>query len=322
MIPCPNEDQLVRFVDGALSLDETERLSEHLASCAVCRRRDEAFRTFVADAFDDEDLGVDLDTHVRLVMDRLGADRSTDAPRPRAPSMGPLASAASPLACAMCRLAWAVSRFSFTMRRLASAVPTWGWGLPVAALACAVPLAHHLLHSRAASDERSAEASKAVWQARGAHVVPTLGRDVGVQPYAVRNGLEPLGSGAVVEGSTPVTAGFRNIGRRPAFLLLFVVDARGAVHWISPPFVSPQDDPVSTTLGQTADERVLGTTAVFDDLIAGPLRVVAVITPAPAHVSDVEALGADITADRIARRLPGAEVRETLLEVRDKGATP
>ena len=155
------------------------------------------------------------------------------------------------------------------------------------------------------------------WQARGGKEAPTLARVVGVTTYAAGGGLRALGPGAVIEPTTPLTAGFRNVGGAPAYLLLFAVDARGVVHWISPPYARPEDDPASTPLPTTARERALGTTAVLDDVPAGPLRLVAVITPTPAHVSDVEALeGTDVRAAAVVERVPGADVRETVIEVR------
>jgi hypothetical protein len=48
------------------------------------------------------------------------------------------------------------------------------------------------------------------------------------------------------------------------------------------------------------------------------MRIVAVITSTPAHVSDVESLeGTELSASRIARQIPGAEVRETMVNVRE-----
>jgi hypothetical protein len=154
------------------------------------------------------------------------------------------------------------------------------------------------------------------WQARGAHTQPTLGRDVGVQPYAARGELRPLASGATIDDATPLTAGFRNLGSAPAFLLLFAVDARHVVHWISPRYLRLEDDPVSTGLPTTTAEHVLATTAVLEGVVPGPLRIVALITSTPAHVSDVESLGgAELTLGRLVSRLPGADVRETVVEV-------
>jgi hypothetical protein len=159
------------------------------------------------------------------------------------------------------------------------------------------------------------------WQARGGETQPSLGRDVGIQPYAVGANLRSLSSGARIDRNTPLTAGFRNLGTGPAFLLLFAVDARQAVHWISPPYVRANENPVSTRLQPTVGEQMLGTTAVLEDVPLGPLRIVAVVTAEPAHVSDVESLeGSDVGAATVMARLPGAEVRETLVGVASDGA--
>jgi hypothetical protein len=156
------------------------------------------------------------------------------------------------------------------------------------------------------------------WQARGGPVEAAIARDVGVQPYAVQGGLRPLASGAVIGADTPLTAGFRNLGRAPVFLLLFAVDARRTVHWISPEYTRLEDDPVSTVLPPSIQEEALGTTAVLADVAPGPLRIVAVITSMPAHVSDVESLrGLELNASRLVRQIPGADVRETVVEARE-----
>jgi hypothetical protein len=129
----------------------------------------------------------------------------------------------------------------------------------------------------------------------------------------VQGGLRPLETGAVLDVATPLTATFRNLGDAPAYLLLFAVDTRRIVHWVVPRYSRPATLPVST------GEGVLGTTVVLDGLSPGPLRVVAVITSAPGHVSDVEALeGTPIDAAQLARRFPtGTDIRETVVEVRD-----
>ncbi len=139
-----------------------------------------------------------------------------------------------------------------------------------------------------------------------------------VRPCAVGDGLRRLASGAIIDSSTPLTAAFRNLGAAPAFLLLFAVDAHGVVHWIAPRYTTASEDPVAVTIPVTADEEVLGTTAVLDDVTPGPLRVVALISRAPTHVSEVESLeGNVIDATHLVPRLPaGAEIRETLMMVR------
>jgi len=101
------------------------------------------------------------------------------------------------------------------------------------------------------------------------------------------------------------------------------VDERHKVHWISPAFTRREVDPPSTALEAGLQERVLPTTVVLEDVPAGALRLVAVITATPARVSDIEALeGTDLSADRIVRTIPGAEVRETRVQVAAVEADP
>ncbi len=187
--------------------------------------------------------------------------------------------------------------------------PRAWWWMTATAAAVLLVVGYRGLHQRSATD---------AWQARGGHVAPAIGRDVGVQPYAVQGGLQPLESGSTIDAATPLTAGFRNLGQTPAFLLLFAVDAHRVVHWISPSYTRPEEDPVSTRLPVSTSERVLDETVVLEDVSPGPLRVIAVITSSPAHVSDVESLaGTDLSASRLTSGLPGAEVRETTVDVRD-----
>jgi hypothetical protein len=55
---------------------------------------------------------------------------------------------------------------------------------------------------------------------------------------------------------------------------------------------------------------------VFDDLAPGPLRVVAVITAMPTHVSEVEKLSASQLSDSgLLVRFPRAEIRQIPLQV-------
>jgi hypothetical protein len=161
-----------------------------------------------------------------------------------------------------------------------------------------------------------------IWQARGDHKMPTIARDIGVQAYAFDDGaLRPLTPGAEISSTTPLGAGYRNLGVSSAYLLLFAVDARDLVHWISPRYDSADSDPEATRLALTADESFLPERVIFDDLTPGSLRIVSVVTPALAHVSDIEALEAvGASSQAITRRLPHAEVRE--LRVNVKGNTP
>jgi Putative zinc-finger len=265
MTRCPTEDDLLRFLDGALSIEDTEGVRAHLATCPRCRQDDAAVRTLVGDVEAPVRRGLDVRAHVDAVMARL--DRP--APTPSRTSRWVLFAGATSVA--------------------------------AGALAMAVHFG-----GRSGSDG---------WQARGGGVAAGLDRDVGVQPYAVKGGLELRKGGGALDVDLPLTAGFRNVGRAPVFLLLFAVDSRKSVHWISPEYVRLGDDPVATPLPVTTTERVLETSAVLEDVPPGRLRIVAVVTPSPAHVSDIESLpGDELTSDGIVRRLHGASVRETVVQ--------
>ena len=160
------------------------------------------------------------------------------------------------------------------------------------------------------------------WQARGGQSAPTIARDVGVQAYAFEGGAaRPLTPGAAISRSTALGAGFRNLGVADAYLLLFAVDARGVVHWIAPRYASADSDPEAVRLALTADETWLPDRVVFEDVAPGALRIVSVVTPALAHVSEIEALEAvGASSQAIMQRLQHAEVRE--LRVIVKGEQP
>lgn len=159
------------------------------------------------------------------------------------------------------------------------------------------------------------------YQARGsASSAPhTIARDVAVQAYATDPELRPLTPGSIIQHDSSLTAGYRNLGVDAAYLLLFAVDAQNTVHWISPPYRSAREDPVATRLPVGHEERLLPQRVVFDGVANGQLRIVAVVTTTPSHVSDIESLevvGAN--AHAIMQRLPRAEVREWVVEVRER----
>jgi hypothetical protein len=98
MISCPTGDDLVRFVDGALSVEETERLEEHVGLCNRCREQRELLQTLIADVRAPIVATLDVEAHRRVVMERLD--------RPSAVKFRPqrrwvFAGAASAAACAL-----------------------------------------------------------------------------------------------------------------------------------------------------------------------------------------------------------------------------
>lgn len=156
--------------------------------------------------------------------------------------------------------------------------------------------------------------------ARGGPAEASLSRNVGVQLYSSQHGeLTALGSGSRIVQSAALTAGLRNLASERAYLLLFALDSRQAVHWITPEYTSQGSNPEASPIAPARTERLLPSVAVFDDLAPGPLRVVAVISSEPLHVSDVEALPpAELSAERLLKRFPRAEVRQFLLEVQSE----
>lgn len=152
--------------------------------------------------------------------------------------------------------------------------------------------------------------------ARGGPSQASLSRDVGLQLYVQEQSLRALQPGARVQRGTPLTAGLRNLGDQRVYLLLFAVDGAGTVHWIAPEFTVPGSDPVSTGVDPSQGEQLLPSAVVFDDLAAGPLRVVAIIDRQPARVSEIEALPSrELGTESLMKRFPRAETRQFLLEV-------
>jgi hypothetical protein len=191
-----------------------------------------------------------------------------------------------------------------------SAWLSWGGGLAAAAAALLL-----FMKFQAPLAPQKVAGSELV--ARGGPVEASLSRNVGVQLYSSRHAeLTALGSGSRITPSAALTAGLRNLATERAYLLLFALDSRKAVHWIAPEYTSQGSNPEASPIAPATTERLLPSVAVFDDLAPGPLRVIAVISSDPLHVSDVEALPpAELNAERLLRRFPRSEVRQFLLEV-------
>ncbi len=195
-------------------------------------------------------------------------------------------------------------------------VPRWStwitWGGSLAVAAAALLLVMKLQAPAAPHAVGTGELA-----ARGGPAEATLSRNIGVQLYVSQpSGLTALGSGSRISQSAALTAGLRNLANERAYLLLFALDSQQAVHWIAPEYTSPGSNPEASPIAPSQTEQLLPSTAVFDDLATGPLRVVAVISSKPLHVSDVEALPpAELSAEKLLKRFPRTEVRQFLLEV-------
>jgi hypothetical protein len=152
--------------------------------------------------------------------------------------------------------------------------------------------------------------------ARGASGGASLSRDVGVQLYARQQALVAVRAGSHITAATPLTAGLRNVGSEPAYLLLFAVDAQRAVHWIAPEYTSAGSNPEAFPIAPSSAERLLPSSAVFDDLAPGGLRVVVLLSRRRLHVSDIEGLPpGELGVESLRKRFPFAQVREFSLDV-------
>jgi len=269
---CPSEQELMSFVDEALSPEQLTRIEAHVTRCAACRERVEGLRSLIDAMAAPLPLtggqSFDVAGHVAKVMGRLD-----EAPR----------------------------------KSLRSTRTSWMLGF--SGLAAAAALLFVVLPRQPGSLEGT-------YLARGGVSEATLSRDVGLQLYAHEASPRALSPGSRVTTKTALTAGLRNLAAKPAHLLLFAVDARGTVHWISPQYVDPSSDPVSTLVAPSPQEVLLPSAVVFDDLSPGVLRVVALISEEPGRVSQVDALTAEqLSAERLIKRFPKAEVRQVALEV-------
>lgn len=184
------------------------------------------------------------------------------------------------------------------------------WAGVLAAVAAAAVFALALGRGPTAGD------ASGRFAARGGSAESALGRDVGVQVYAAGAPLRPLGSGDNISPDTAFAVGVRNLGHGPAYALLFAVDARQTVHWLAPAFNDPASNPEAFPIVPAPGERLLATQVRFDDLAPGPLRVVALLSSQPGHVSEIEALSpAELGSAALTRRFPRAEAREVTLMV-------
>jgi hypothetical protein len=108
----------------------------------------------------------------------------------------------------------------------------------------------------------------------------------------------------------------RNLGHAKAYVLLFTIDSRNAVHWITPKYTRAEEDPNGMELARTVEERVLPTSVVFDDVAPGPLRIITIISPTLVRVSQVESLAqTELAQGSLAHRFARAEVREIVVRV-------
>jgi hypothetical protein len=158
-----------------------------------------------------------------------------------------------------------------------------------------------------------------VFTARGAPVA--WSQKVGVELWALEGQPRRLGPGDELPRGVPVVASYSNIDPGAAYLLAYAIDGRGEVHWLYPAFTSPGGDPEALRLDGAVVQRALPDSAVFEDVPAGALRFVTVVTRQPHRLSEIEAARPeDRTPEAVRRRWPDARVDE--LTVRAAAVPP
>ncbi len=181
------------------------------------------------------------------------------------------------------------------------------WSLLIGGLVAAAALAVFIAVDR--SGERSD------FTARG-HVTRDLGRQTGIELYALGGELRPLGEGSRVARDTAYVASYRNLREDDAHALVFAIDSAREVHWLYPAYSDPATDPASVALAAARSPVLFTETVVLDDVALGPLAIVTVISEQALHVSAIEQLPRDArTADVLRARWPDAVVRVTTIEV-------
>lgn len=155
--------------------------------------------------------------------------------------------------------------------------------------------------------------------ARGGQLA--FARQVGVELWALEAQPRRLAPGDQLAAGVPVVASYSNAGAAPAFLLAFALDEQGEAHWLYPGFLDPGGDPEALRLDGAVARRALAESVVLEEVPAGALRLVTVVSARPLHVSAIEAAGpGERTAEALRRRWPDARVEE--LAVRYGGAVP
>jgi hypothetical protein len=122
-----------------------------------------------------------------------------------------------------------------------------------------------------------------------APATPEARRWAGVQAFRVSAGATAVALGERLRAGDGLMFSYANLGPRPfAYLMVFAIDARGAIRWYYPAYERAGANPASLPLrGGVA--RVLLPDVIRHDLAPGPLEVRALFTRQPLTVTEVEA---------------------------------
>ena len=150
--------------------------------------------------------------------------------------------------------------------------------------------------------------------ARGADVA--WAQKIGVELWALQGQPRRLAHDDQLATGVALVASYSNVDPAPAWLLAFALDERGEVHWLYPGYLVAGTDPQAVRLEGTVLQRPLPESVVLDDVPGGALRLVTVVTRAPLHVADIEAVSpSERTPEALRRRWPDARIDELTVRV-------
>jgi hypothetical protein len=153
-----------------------------------------------------------------------------------------------------------------------------------------------------------------VFSARG-HKIPWT-QKVGVEVWALESSPRKLTAGATLSPRAAIVASYHNVDAAMAYLLLFAIDARGEVHWAYPGFENPKTDPEAVRLEALQMKKVLPDSVLFENLPAGSLEIVTLVSREPLSVSRIESLSApDRSVASLHARFPSARIEGLSLRV-------
>ncbi|HEY3353148.1 MAG TPA: hypothetical protein VGQ83_07880 [Polyangia bacterium] len=127
---------------------------------------------------------------------------------------------------------------------------------------------------------------------------------VALEIYHLPAGGSPGRLGAHLPRGDGLLAAYSNLGRTPyTHLMVFAINAEGAVYWLYPAYTRPGTDPTAVPITGGARQQLPD--LVHHDLAPGPLVFYGLFTRRPVRVSEVEAaVGAAVRAKTWNARVP------------------
>ena len=280
---CVDEEELLRLLDGELTENRAERLRSHVRGCGVCAAR-----------------SAELERTIRELGGPLpgfdGGATIEDVMR------GLPTAVADPTAIAGWRAGG--GREGISLRLGAGGRRAFYALAGVTAIAASIALVARPTGRRAGEDDGA-------FRPRGAAVEDSIARAVAVSVVRAARPREGLGEGSDVARDEAYAVRYRSLLRAPAYLLVFAVDAAGMVHWVAPAYLDPRSNPEPVALSPSSAMIALDPAMQLDGPSPGAMRFVAIVSPSPLHVRDVDDLrGADLATASLRARWPTADVRE------------